>query len=947
MSDDDDGERTENSGPPSTPGTGDSSDPGGGVDALPRGTTLGRYAILGRIDETDADVLYAAYDAHSERKVAIKLLRVVATEDDPDEQQALVRLAREAQRIAKLDHPCIVRVFEVGVFRDRVFMAMEFIDGIDLRHWMEARDEPFPWPEVLRVFREAGRGLATAHQAGVVHRDFKPANVILGKSGRICVLNFGLAREASDASRDDTDISELRSSLPGDIVADDEDPGASQTGMTFGTPAYMAPEQHVSTKVDHRSDQFSFCVALYEALYGERPFSGNRPIALALAAVNRKVRAAPSGSDVPAWVRAVVLRGLSPLPEDRFPSMDALLGELAADPKARQRRWALGAVATVVGVAGLVGVAQLREAEKSACAPDVEALEGIWDVARRESLESSLRASERAWAGATWNTVADRANAWTDVWTQGTELVCLATRSWGTADEALYLKRRQCLDQRLGELAAMGRLLEAPSKDVVDNAHAIAMALRSPRLCRDDDAITRRPDPPEDLEERIGALSADVNDVRAFLAAGQDAVALRQATELEHIIEPLAFAPLHAEIVLLRGRALHGTGNLADAEAQLHRAAVLANGGGLEPEAAEAFIELAAVLQKRGRADEAERLTDYASGPVRRLQLWHLGPALARVQANIAVAQGKPSVALSKLYRAIKLESDRVDVHPLRLAPIWIELGALLIARGDAKTAASHFSDALAILEQSLGPQHPRVADALVELAIAQRELEQNSAAIAALTRAMDIRKQVDDVAALGMSQLRLADALLADGKASRAAVRFAEAEASLIKAGDVDRSAEAVYGRGLAELADGADAAAADTLTRAVTHAETLNDGIALADARFALARALWHDPAEHTRALSLAGLAERTYSSAGVEHATASVAVRQWAADQTGAGKEPPPDDTPRDSGSKVQPADDADPAGTVEEGGTPPPEPESPTPPDREPKPKPDAPGNGAEP
>ncbi|MBL4683441.1 MAG: tetratricopeptide repeat protein, partial [Nannocystaceae bacterium] len=312
-------------------------------------------------------------------------------------------------------------------------------------------------------------------------------------------------------------------------------------------------------------------------------------------------------------------------------------------------------------------------------------------------------------------------------------------------------------------------------------------------------------------------------------------------------------------------------------------AATLATAAGLEAESAEALIELASVLRQRGQADEAERLLDYAAGLVTRLQLWHLGPALALVQGKVAIDQGKPSVALSKYYRAIKLESNRIDAHPLRLVPMWIDLGRLLIAQGDPTTAATHFGDALTILEQTLGPQHPMIAETLVELASAQAAMDDGSKVIISLRRAVDVRRQVDDPASLGMVQLRLGDALLTHDSPALAIMRFTDAEASFANGALPIRRAEAIFGRGLAELAQGADAAAAETLTRAVTRTEALEDALALADARFALARALWHDPTQHTRALSLAALAGQAYAGAGPESADSRTAVREWAAAQT----------------------------------------------------------------
>jgi eukaryotic-like serine/threonine-protein kinase len=331
-----------------------------------RGGTIGRYLVLSPVGTGAMGVVLAAYDPELDRKIALKLLKPRGSAL----RRARERLQREAQALAKLGHPNVVAVYDVGVHDEQLFIAMEFVEGQTLGAWMaaapavstgggvgtspKAPPPARPWREVLEVFVQAGRGLAAAHDAGLVHRDFKPDNVMLSRDGRVRVMDFGLARVDDDAS-DSRRTTDVVGSL-------------TQTGALLGTPAYMPLEQFGGGLVDARSDQFSFCVALHEALYGERPFVGETIGELMGGLLEGAVRVPTRGAAVPGWVRVVVLRGLATKPEDRFPSMPALLSALAADPVARRRRIALrlglglALVASTWGVISLSGEVEQREA---------------------------------------------------------------------------------------------------------------------------------------------------------------------------------------------------------------------------------------------------------------------------------------------------------------------------------------------------------------------------------------------------------------------------------------------------------------------------------------------------------------------------------------------------------------------------------------------------------
>jgi serine/threonine protein kinase len=256
---------------------------------------IDRYVVRERLGVGGMGVVYAAHDGELDREVAIKLVRGAAgAEANPDQQ----RLVREARSLAQLAHPNVVSIYDVGLHRDRVFIAMELVRGTTLRARVSCGVTP--WQDTLHLYVQAGEGLLAAHAAGLVHRDFKPDNVLVGADGRVRVVDFGLARATGGVERG--------TSAPGLDVE------VTSTGELIGTPAYMAPEQAKGERVDGRADQFSFCVALYEALYGERP-----------AGVPSDT---PPRGGVPTRVHAAIRRGLAKSPDDRFDSMDALLREL-------------------------------------------------------------------------------------------------------------------------------------------------------------------------------------------------------------------------------------------------------------------------------------------------------------------------------------------------------------------------------------------------------------------------------------------------------------------------------------------------------------------------------------------------------------------------------------------------------------------------------------------
>ena len=332
---------------------GDEEDPGEATLPLARGAAVGRYIVLDCIGAGAMGVVYTARDPDLNRKVALKLLR--ANRDAGSSQASRARLLREAQAMARLSHPNVMPVYDVGMVGDEVFLAMELVDGGTLSTWLRAAERP--WREILVVLRAAGEGLAAAHAAGLVHRDFKPDNVLVGTDGRVRVTDFGLAR----ASRDEATTPETPSAPGEELLA-----SVTRTGTLIGTPAYMAPEQLSGGVADARSDVFSFCVTLYEALYGARPFAGGSVAELAASIAARAIAPAPPAARVPGWLRSVVVSGLHAEPEVRPPTLRALLDAIDAGLSRAQRRRTRLATATIVAcVAGAaafaLGVVRTRD----------------------------------------------------------------------------------------------------------------------------------------------------------------------------------------------------------------------------------------------------------------------------------------------------------------------------------------------------------------------------------------------------------------------------------------------------------------------------------------------------------------------------------------------------------------------------------------------------------
>jgi tetratricopeptide (TPR) repeat protein len=697
----------------------------GGTQAVPaRGSTISRYVVQERLGQGSMGVVYAAYDPELDRQVALKLLRP----EGRHVEELRRRLLREAQALARLSHPNVVAVHDVGTCGDGVFLALELVEGTTLADWLK---EPRPWKEVLRVFREAGQGLAAAHAAGLVHRDFKPANVLVGREGRARVTDFGLARPKGQADNPGELSASRRSS------AGQEPSALTQTGMLLGTPVYMAPGQLRGEGADELSDQFSFCVALYEGLYRVRPFEGRTLEELEQAVNEGRVRAPAQDTKVPAWVRRAVLRGLRGRPEERFPSMEALLAALA--PRApRMRAWALAAALTVAVLGVVATRSVLSHRRQVRCEQQVEQLAAAWSPERRERIHAAFLATGKSYAAPAWDRLATALDAHVSQWRALRTEACLAASE---APQSLASQTATCLDTRLWQLAAVTDVLERADAQTVQRAQHLAASLEALSPCKDSPALATRPQPPDALRPRVDAARRALAEGRALLDANRYAEGLALTSSLQRELQGLDYRPLEAEVLSLDGY-LHGlAGNLKQAEEVLYRALWAAEAGRDDVTAARVWLLLLWVVgDQRAQSIETERIVQHARAAVERL-----GPERSLAFATdlhlrlggLCLTQGKLDLAAEEFSKGLELSRQ---TH----GPDSLTTSYFLSGLGRARTLQRRGAEALALYRQTqelrervLGPEHPALALNLSNIAIELLSLGHREEAIATWRRSL------------------------------------------------------------------------------------------------------------------------------------------------------------------------------------------------------------------
>ncbi len=706
---------------------------------LPKGTELGRYVVLERLGQGGMGVVFTAYDPRLHRRIAIKLLHPGERQSKATaSQDAQARLVREAQALAQLSHPNIISVFDVGTFQDQVFMAMELVDGESLRARLK-RSRP-SWREAVGIFRQAGEGLRAAHAAGLVHRDFKPDNMLLANSGRVFVMDFGLAR-AEVQGTGEVDLAASLLEAAASPVLDPQqnylDTPLSRAGVVSGTLPYLAPEQLTAAVADARTDQFSFCVALYETLYGVRPFSS------AAGKDRWSIPPRPPDVAVPAWLRQLVLKGLSIKPEERFSSMDALLAQLGRDPAARWRRagWAAAAVATLAAV----GVSVARRGPPP-CQDVAAPLAAVWGEPQAAALRAAFLATGHPSAEALWTTTAATLKAYAGGWSQMRAESCEATRVLGAQSDEVLSLRMMCLDRRLRELDAMVSELRGLERAALANAPRAAAALLPLATCSDVEQLKAPTPLPPDPTARAQVLELQygIAQGRALHAAGKMKQGVELATALIPRTRAARYAPVEAEALELLALQQDKSGQVKDAAKTAEEAVwagVAAGDKRLVVRMASLKLRAHALL---GELDVSAQWAERARSTLQTLKNVPIEEGAFENQLGVVEAmQGHFEEAVTHLSRARDLWTRGYGAQDISLASVLSNLAGAHHRRGQHAKAIELSQESLRVNERWLGSDHPQTLKDVHNLALTHLEDGQVNEAEPLVRRAFEGRTRV------------------------------------------------------------------------------------------------------------------------------------------------------------------------------------------------------------
>ncbi|MFO0551041.1 MAG: serine/threonine-protein kinase [Polyangiaceae bacterium] len=642
-----------------------------------------RYRVLDKIGEGGMGAVFVAFDAQLNRKVAYKRL---FHDEHASASEQRARLLLEAQAMAKLAHPNVVAVYDVGEEDGQLFVAMELVEGMTLAQWLAigsaarstkqaARSER----EILGAFVQAGRGLAAAHGVGLVHRDFKPDNVLVGADGRARVTDFGLARPLR-APLEDPALLEL------DVEGPTRPLGRTAPGAIVGTPAYMAPEQLRGAVADARADQFAFGVSLYEALYGRRPFEGRTLRELMSNVLAGRV--VPPPATAPRWQRQLFLRILALDPAARFPSMEAVLAELERDHGRGRRLAALGALA-IVGAATIAGVTALSvgrtsrptalarglgpaptiptatSAAPARCAALVRGARDVWTSDRRSKftvkhlLAEDVNASARLTA---------RFDAFTDTWETTKRARCEGPEpalAAGVDPEAFST----CMSDRLRRFEALVTVVDPIDSYKIGTALDLGASLPDPAACASDDTLRWVPAPPSQASRgRAERMATDAARVLALTELGDAIDADTLSEQLERDVASLDHGPTRAFCLFAIGAHARLRRDWEASERLLTQAVEAARGANDVPDELAASALLGAVVGlDRFHPDDAERWLRAAAERAKdQPGLTELAASVALTQAEVQRQAGFPKLAEDAIALAVSLREARFGAtHPL------------------------------------------------------------------------------------------------------------------------------------------------------------------------------------------------------------------------------------------------------------------------------------------
>ena len=720
-------------------------------DDLRAGDRIGRYVVQDLVGAGAMGAVYVALDSDLDRKVAIKILHRGAAASH-------ARMLREAQALARVADRGVVAVHDVGTHGDRIYIAMEFVTGGTFKTWV--RDAPRTPRAIVTVAVAAARGLAAAHDVGLVHRDVKPDNILVDAHGVARIGDFGLA----------AGVGEPGSAVGGSGTFATE---LTASGMLVGTPAYMAPEQLAKGAATQRSDQFSFAVTVYEALFGRRPFVGDT-----LDEIRRAMTAPVSFHDntrVPAHVRKALVRALAIDPERRFPSMRAFTDALDFEPRRRRLYIAVGGAAGIAALIASVAVARSTVSTSQPCQDSERKLAGVWDATRKAELQRAFLATGVPYAEDAWRGFARSLDQYAGSWAAMHRSTCEATRVHGDQTEHVLDLRMWCLDDRLAEARSLIDGLREATPKSVSRAIIAANRLGTVEVCADAQALAQRL-PPRDAAARanIDRVRGDLAQVKTLWNLGQLERSKTLAAEVSKAAHAADYAPLDAEVLLEQARINFVVDGDAKASEQLvERALWAADRGRDDHLRARAWnLMYYFVGPAQQRFDDAAKIYEHASASLERLVgadglkaqlLGNHGQMLA-IAAKFEEAAATLEKALGLFEKTVGRDHVETGNALAALANVYLHMGLTAVSLGYAQRAYD-------VQARTLGTKHPETAKSLFSIAIALEDLGKYDEAAAKLT---DVIATLE--AALGKDHLDLSNALDELGVIRRKQNKFVDA---------------------------------------------------------------------------------------------------------------------------------------------------------------------------
>ncbi|MBV1862559.1 MAG: serine/threonine-protein kinase [Nannocystaceae bacterium] len=698
------------------------------------GQLFGRYLIVQRVGAGGVGEVYSAYDPSLDRRVALKVLRSSPDEDATTASDRQASLVREAKALASLSHPNVVTVHDVGRELERTYIAMELVEGRDLKEWI--RESPDrPWRDTLRLFIDAGKGLHAAHAKDILHRDFKPANVLVGHDGWVRVSDFGLARLLSP-----TEVTARDSTTQDQSI----DTSVSIDGRMVGTPYYMAPEQ-LDGDTTVCSDVYAFCLALHDALYRVRGFEGGSLMELAVRKAHGPPPVPSETRGVPSAVRSVLERGLQPTPDARWPSMAPLLAELEKALRPRSR----ATIPWLLGIGGIaLTAAAMAPGDTGACSGASEALRPVWNEAQAAAVAEGIEGTRSPLAARASRHASSELERHVEAWKTAHTRVCEATRR-GEQSATLLDQRMTCLQRQLLDFSAATEVLSSADATVVERTAQIIGGLPHATACEtlSIDAEAREQSAESD------AARAELAQINARIAAGLYPAADKRSAALFEATTTIDAPRLRSDVLFTRGNVLLKMGKIEDSVDMLERAAFAAVKSGYARGQMRAGALLVLVEGRRAARPEAGlRWARFAEAALVKAG----GGALARSNiasklASVYSEKGDHQAAELQLRRALEL-LERTDAPPERRAGLLDNLGSTARTLGRFDEAVQLHEEALMVREAVLGPEHPLLARSLTNTAAAYIELAKFEEADVRYARALQIREQ-----ALGPEHLDVA----------------------------------------------------------------------------------------------------------------------------------------------------------------------------------------------